>query len=172
MPSCKQVDNSRVSVEVNAHRIVTHANTTNQPDTIMTNDLVNTQEASGMRKLVSKVNYQKTILRIVFLTLSVVVLFVNFHFLIFFDLEVNLKNASFIFGQEQPRFKFNDKETFLDTKCSPRKNFDIYRDFMDDWWFTVDIFFTFIIPFLTMSFTFVFIGLKLRNLIIIQINHL
>lgn len=165
MSSCKQKDNSKASTEMFAlleksNRIVTHGNTLNQIDTIMTNDFVITQE----KKIVSKINYQKTIIRIIFLTLSILVLLVNFHFLIFFDLEINLKNASFLFSIGQPRIKFLASEKYLETSCSPKKSFYYYSDFMEDWWFTVDIFFTFIIPFLTISFTFVFICLKLRIL--------
>jgi hypothetical protein len=99
--------------------------------------------------------------------------FVNIHFIIFLEIKEDFKmnkEKNFI-----ENYSLNELNTTMnDIDDTPRHLYDRfecsaelgswYANFMDRTWFWVDVFVYFVIPFLTMCFTFSIIKLKLRSI--------
>ena len=124
-------------------------------------------------KIVSKIKNQKLILKSCLITFCIIIFLINFHFFLFFDLQMKvndkLENDSFFSKINETNHSFSMfNRTNFHTLCLP-KGIN-YVNFMEDWWPVFELFFTFFIPFLTITVTFVFILLKLKKLNRIYLN--
>ena len=144
---------------------VFNTNTINKTIT-MTNDFIVPENS---RKTID----HKKIIQNTFFTLCVIVFLLNLHFILYFNLEANTNDKTSkqqsllgLVSNTSPNFTFNSSLVF--TKCLPKGL--SYTNFMKEWWNIIDLFFTFFIPFLTLTVTFVFILLKLKRLNRIYLN--
>jgi hypothetical protein len=123
--------------------------------------------------IVSKIKNQKLILKSCLVTFCIIVFLINFHFFLFFDLQMKandkIENESFFSEINQTNHSFSTfKRTNFHTLCLPKGIG--YVNFMEDWWPVFELFFTFFIPFLIITVTFVFILVRLSKLSQIYLN--
>jgi hypothetical protein len=155
MPSSKKMTNSQTSTSQIPLQVL---NTITNNRTVT---LINDHFAQGNTR--KRIN-NKIAIKMILLTLSIITFVLNFHFILFFDLQVFAENLNQLNNNTainaNQNILFDNYLVF--TKCSPKGI--TYAYYMDEWWPLVDLIFTFLIPFMTITITFVFILLNLRRL--------
>ena len=102
----------------------------------------------------SDLKFRKQIIKIIFFIFLPLIFLINLHYILFFKL--NFPKTPVIYQ----KINSNKSHLFIpETECSPSGSY--YTNIMNTrYWLIIDMFFSFVIPFITMSFTFVFVCRK------------